>query len=105
EFAPPAPSSTPPPSLHDALPIFGRGLTVPVRAGREHDRGPSPRQRRCGGAPDSFSCTGYNRDLSSQRLHVDPPDARRSSSARGRSEEHTSELQSRENLVCRLLLE
>src|SRR5690606_42160299 len=26
-------------------------------------------------------------------------------SARGRSEEHTSELQSRENLVCRLLLE
>src|SRR5690606_39774011 len=27
------------------------------------------------------------------------------SSAAGRSEEHTSELQSRENLVCRLLLE
>src|SRR5207302_8293326 len=27
------------------------------------------------------------------------------SRARGRSEEHTSELQSRENLVCRLLLE
>ena len=26
-------------------------------------------------------------------------------SSRGRSEEHTSELQSRENLVCRLLLE
>src|SRR5690606_40465783 len=29
----------------------------------------------------------------------------RVSSTRGRSEEHTSELQSRENLVCRLLLE
>src|SRR5690606_41336755 len=28
-----------------------------------------------------------------------------SSGLRGRSEEHTSELQSRENLVCRLLLE
>src|SRR5690606_41922872 len=28
-----------------------------------------------------------------------------SGTARGRSEEHTSELQSRENLVCRLLLE
>src|SRR5436309_7795055 len=27
------------------------------------------------------------------------------SASRGRSEEHTSELQSRENLVCRLLLE
>src|SRR5690606_41859486 len=31
--------------------------------------------------------------------------SRRSSSSRGRSEEHTSELQSRENFVCRLLLE
>src|SRR5436309_10999926 len=30
---------------------------------------------------------------------------RRGSAPRGRSEEHTSELQSRENLVCRLLLE
>src|SRR5690606_40780419 len=30
---------------------------------------------------------------------------RRRPRARGRSEEHTSELQSRENLVCRLLLE
>src|SRR5690606_42108651 len=30
---------------------------------------------------------------------------RRGSSSRTRSEEHTSELQSRENLVCRLLLE
>src|SRR5690606_28347093 len=29
----------------------------------------------------------------------------RAGSASGRSEEHTSELQSRENLVCRLLLE
>src|SRR5436309_8572314 len=33
------------------------------------------------------------------------PYRRRGSSASGRSEEHTSELQSRENLVCRLLLE
>src|SRR5690606_40094649 len=30
---------------------------------------------------------------------------RRNGTAHGRSEEHTSELQSRENLVCRLLLE
>src|SRR5690606_42105747 len=34
--------------------------------------------------------------------HVDGPDPLR---AWARSEEHTSELQSRENLVCRLLLE
>src|SRR5690606_40144032 len=32
-------------------------------------------------------------------------DHRRDARSRGRSEEHTSELQSRENLVCRLLLE
>src|SRR5690606_39911493 len=34
-----------------------------------------------------------------------PPKARITRALRGRSEEHTSELQSRENLVCRLLLE
>src|SRR5436309_10923202 len=34
-----------------------------------------------------------------------PRSARSGSSAAFRSEEHTSELQSRENLVCRLLLE
>src|SRR5690606_41934645 len=38
-----------------------------------------------------------------QGHRVGRPRARRG--ARGRSEEHTSELQSRENLVCRLLLE
>src|SRR5436309_9895015 len=38
---------------------------------------------------------------------IDPPTRRRFRLRRGicRSEEHTSELQSRENLVCRLLLE
>src|SRR2546427_8420715 len=34
-----------------------------------------------------------------------PSSARRSPSSRARSEEHTSELQSQSNLVCRLLLE
>src|SRR5690606_39746662 len=34
-----------------------------------------------------------------------PPPPSRSQSSSTRSEEHTSELQSRENLVCRLLLE
>src|SRR5256886_6829633 len=33
------------------------------------------------------------------------PSARRHASCRSRSEEHTSELQSQSNLVCRLLLE
>src|SRR2546430_12960723 len=43
----------------------------------------------------------------SRRSHQrqDPPHARGLLHVRGRSEEHTSELQSQSNLVCRLLLE
>src|SRR2546429_6094165 len=37
--------------------------------------------------------------------HISPPSGRKLSSRPGRSEEHTSELQSRLHLVCRLLLE
>src|SRR6266511_4624965 len=37
--------------------------------------------------------------------HLQSADQLAGASPRGRSEEHTSELQSRENLVCRLLLE
>src|SRR5690606_40646423 len=39
------------------------------------------------------------------RADHDQPHHQRPASTRLRSEEHTSELQSRENLVCRLLLE
>src|SRR5690606_42127211 len=42
-----------------------------------------------------------NKSKNAQEAH----EAIRPTSARRRSEEHTSELQSRENLVCRLLLE
>src|SRR2546430_12378207 len=38
-------------------------------------------------------------------LHVDPEIALKKANAKFRSEEHTSELQSQSNLVCRLLLE
>src|SRR5690606_40983908 len=69
-------------SLHDALPISRR-----PRACR---RVRSDRPRPGAWIPTS---------ISSRR-----PAARSSCSPR-RSEEHTSELQSRENLVCRLLLE
>src|SRR2546430_4532586 len=45
-------------------------------------------------------------ELSPQRERVAPPPPTRSSyMASWRSEEHTSELQSQSNLVCRLLLE
>src|SRR2546427_5686031 len=43
------------------------------------------------------------RDRLPQRLHLEP--ALRGSHVLERSEEHTSELQSQSNLVCRLLLE
>src|SRR2546423_8554397 len=64
-------------SLHDALPIS--------RAGVEHEHAVI-------GKPQ----------LDARRV---PPVARRLRPRRGRSEEHTSELQSLAYLVCRLLLE
>src|SRR2546430_7314544 len=72
-------------SLHDALPIFG---AAPRRAppDRRHDllRRRETRARRA---------RDVRRERGDGRLE------------RRRSEEHTSELQSQSNLVCRLLLE
>src|SRR5258708_37317826 len=68
-------------SLHDALPIWPAGPHLP---GVHHDRGQRP-------------------DRPLRRGHLagrHEPDVRA-----GRSEEHTSELQSPDHLVCRLLLE
>src|SRR5260370_38999423 len=63
-------------SLHDALPIFGdRPVTVPGRGAVE-----------AAGHAGARECEGGDRRSI-------------------RSEEHTSELQSHLNLVCRLLLE
>src|SRR5690606_39913723 len=67
-------------SLHDALPICHRG-----------GRAPAARQPR----------SGPGRERCAARV----ADRARGPRPRPRSEEHTSELQSRENLVCRLLLE
>src|SRR5258708_30630561 len=67
-------------SLHDALPIWAR-RTPPPSAAR-----PPPRRWRTWAR------------CQSQRRSRPPP-------ARTRSEEHTSELQSPDHLVCRLLLE
>src|SRR5438874_9193133 len=66
-------------SLHDALPIFTRELRSL--------------------APDVVGL--QEASIARGRGHV----AARLASALGRSEEHTSELQSRRDLVCRLLLE
>src|SRR5690606_41292683 len=88
-------------SLHDALPIFGGRR---VRLGKVHPP-TNPRW------PDRA-----HRRRSQHRRHlprrVAPPQgggmdgpAHSPAPVAKRSEEHTSELQSRENLVCRLLLE
>src|SRR5256885_17016402 len=77
-------------SLHDALPICPLGETGEHRAARGRDR---PRGR---------EPVGSDRDL---RGGAAPPRGRRRGGRRLRSEEHTSELQSPCNLVCRLLLE
>src|SRR5690606_41885473 len=77
-----AATATYPLSLHDALPIYGQ-----CRAGvdrRDHRRFDRP------GRPGR----GPVQPRLLRKLPQGP-----------RSEEHTSELQSRENLVCRLLLE
>src|SRR5690606_21270613 len=71
---------------------------------RQHDRGYLP--QRCSRCLSAGMVPGGHRSLRWKRAHGSPlcglliPRIPRS-----RSEEHTSELQSRENLVCRLLLE
>src|SRR3712207_7786638 len=81
-------------SLHDALPISGAsgGTARPTRAAG--GRAALPKGRGDGPAVD---------------LVPDRPGDRLAQPGRGaghrRSEEHTSELQSRQYLVCRLLLE
>src|SRR5690606_40713026 len=79
------------PSLHDALPIWttpGRSSTCATRARtgstRWRRRSTSPGPPASAPRPTATGC---------------------GCAAPSRSEEHTSELQSRENLVCRLLLE
>src|SRR5688572_31049735 len=75
-------------SLHDALPIF-------TAAGIDHrcaePAGASVRYR----AQNALGFRRSGHELSALRQQIHP----------GRSEEHTSELQSQSNLVCRLLLE
>src|SRR5690606_41959766 len=84
-------------SLHDALPIF--------RIGNRHSH---PGESRRDGVPTEVARTVVSdRRFRTFRRGQDRP-VPRPRFARlldPRSEEHTSELQSRENLVCRLLLE
>src|SRR5690606_20459249 len=95
-------------SLHDALPIFAEGQHAvalgsvshfaPMRMVAVLLASPGIASGRLQMAPG----IGADPDVTISRGNgqgIDAPDGFR------RSEEHTSELQSRENLVCRLLLE
>src|SRR2546427_6426059 len=78
-------------SLHDALPISWRRPDAAIAPA------PAPAQRRPGPP-----CAGPAIAASGRRHG---PRRRHRAAAADRSEEHTSELQSQSNLVCRLLLE
>src|SRR5690606_40131646 len=84
-------------SLHDALPIFGGDGARGVEA-----------ERLVGEREIVVDRLRHPDGLQPERAQP-PRDVERAVAAREheplRSEEHTSELQSRENLVCRLLLE
>src|SRR5690606_39620772 len=92
-------------SLHDALPIW---------------HPPHPRDHDCAVVPFRFIAyvitnllyysgdevvVGFSVKLKLERVSLQHEKAPVPWDLTGRSEEHTSELQSRENLVCRLLLE
>src|SRR2546421_9304858 len=68
-----------------------RSAEVPARARRRHGRAPGARAHRPRDRVDGGSGRARDGDRDRQRDR--------------RSEEHTSELQSRSDLVCRLLLE
>src|SRR5690606_41869586 len=93
----------PPRSLHDALPIWDRPQS-PSRRGLQD----SPARRlRLAPAPTAAPA-GIRRGappVPARPAGSPPPPAAPPAGSDCRSEEHTSELQSRENLVCRLLLE
>src|SRR5690606_39918166 len=88
----PPPTGIHPLSLHDALPIYISGATGRFSAAS----GQSP-------LPPGSS-PGWN-DAGSHGLPAPRYSTQGYFLVEERSEEHTSELQSRENLVCRLLLE
>src|SRR5438046_3223630 len=76
-------------SLHDALPISVAG--------------PVCRATPCVSSTRTTDSDGSGRSENESRTAAGPAPSR--APATGRSEEHTSELQSLTNLVCRLLLE
>src|SRR3712207_8519202 len=83
-------------SLHDALPICATTAASAARTRRAATR----TRARCATTWRRSPCRSARRRASTSASR-----GRCSSASASRSEEHTSELQSRQYLVCRLLLE
>src|SRR5690606_41867236 len=91
-------------SLHDALPILRRHARPPARrTNLKHHSQRGSRER--SGSTRSQSMSFESLGLLPELTRALSAQGYESPTAIQRSEEHTSELQSRENLVCRLLLE
>src|SRR5439155_26401297 len=99
-FNPPATTDLSTLSLHDALPISCRDPEREERQERGDEIG--PRMDRLGEEPEAVRRDAGDELDGDQHRGGDDRAERRSPL---RSEEHTSELQSRGHLVCRLLLE
>src|SRR5699024_11818419 len=97
---PPSPPGLYPLSLHDALPI---STTTSISAASPQGRAGACccRVRSAASSPVTGSTGSRSAHCSARRGSSSCPAA----TSRRRSEEHTSELQSRFDLVCRLLLE
>src|SRR5690606_39446519 len=99
----PAPPVLSRPSLHDALPIFS---APPASATSAIPQPPASSSATVSSRPPASCCRQKGRSISVStmaspaRKKMRPPQ-----SIPNRSEEHTSELQSRETIVCRLLLD
>src|SRR5690606_40713313 len=90
-------------SLHDALPISGENE---LAVGDRPALPPGTRRREVMQAAEGIIEQAVSRlALGKDDQLTRPADFRGFEDHMLRSEEHTSELQSRENLVCRLLLE
>src|SRR5207253_9976474 len=99
-LTPTAPPATYTLSLHDALPIYGHPR---VAGGARREYHPRPAVVALPRLPLADPHRPLLRRLGHDRARFRA--SRRAPRNRARSEEHTSELQSRGHLVCRLLLE
>src|SRR2546430_2647803 len=86
-------------SLHDALPICSVRTAAQIEASSTDKAGGTP------AVSDTLACEQRGQPDSQSPHRQYKNSARPSTRSHARSEEHTSELQSQSNLVCRLLLE